>query len=91
MVNDQIQYEVNGQWHCARVINHENRLWFYDADGDSQLQAKVSDYNQQDEQQGSLKAPMNGTIIQVATAAGPVSYTNLPLPTKRTAYTNAPA
>ena len=70
LVNDQIQYEVNGQWHCARVINHENRLWVYDADGESQLQFKVNDYNQQDEQQGSLKAPMNGTIIQVDTAAG---------------------
>ncbi len=43
---------------------------FTTADGESQLQFKVNDYNQQDEQQGSLKAPMNGTIIQVDTMAG---------------------
>ena len=70
LVNDQIQYKVNAQWHSARVIQHNHRLWVYDADGESQLQFKVNDYNQQDEQQGSLKAPMNGTIIQVDTMAG---------------------
>jgi 3-methylcrotonyl-CoA carboxylase alpha subunit len=68
--NDQVQYEVNGQWRSARVVKHDNRLWVYDADGESQLQFKVNDYNQQDEQQGSLKAPMNGTIIQVDAATG---------------------
>jgi 3-methylcrotonyl-CoA carboxylase alpha subunit len=67
---DQLQYEVNGQWHSARIIQHNNRLWVYDTDGESQLQFKISDYNQQDEQQGSLKAPMNGTIIQVNTCVG---------------------
>jgi 3-methylcrotonyl-CoA carboxylase alpha subunit len=68
--NDQVQYEVAGQWHSARVIQHAHRLWIYDADGESQLQFKVNDYNRQDEQLGSLKAPMNGTIILVDAAQG---------------------
>ena len=70
LAGDQVQYEVNGKWFSARIINHENKLWVYDADGESQLMFNTKDYNQQDEQQGSLKAPMNGTIIQVDTKAG---------------------
>jgi len=74
--NNQVQYEINAtgsqlkNWLSARVIKHENKLWVYDADGESQLMFNTKDYNQQDEKQGSLKAPMNGTIIQVDTQAG---------------------
>jgi 3-methylcrotonyl-CoA carboxylase alpha subunit len=84
--NAQVQYEVSAidkhsttntetgtqfkKWFCARVINHNNKLWVYDTDGESQLMFNTNDYNQQDEQQGSLKAPMNGTIILVDTKAG---------------------
>ena len=68
--NDQVQFEVDGKWHSARVIQHDNQIWVYDTDGESQFMFDTKDYNQQDELQGSLKAPMNGTIIQVDTAAG---------------------
>lgn len=84
--NAQVQYEVSildahsnastetdtqlKNWFSARVINHNNKIWVYDADGESQLMFNTIDYNQQDEQQGSLKAPMNGTIILVDTKAG---------------------
>jgi 3-methylcrotonyl-CoA carboxylase alpha subunit len=68
--NDQVQYEVNGQWRSAKVIQHGSRLWVYDADGESQILFKVNDYNQQNEIKGNLKAPMNGTIIQVDATAG---------------------
>ncbi len=74
--NGQVQYEIRPpentsvSWHSARVINHEGKLWVYDADGESQLEFNTQDYNQLDEQQGSLKAPMNGTIIQVDSQAG---------------------
>jgi 3-methylcrotonyl-CoA carboxylase alpha subunit len=74
--NDQIQYEVKtpgndlAKWHCARVIHHGSKLWVYDVDGESQLEFNTHDYNQQEEQLGSLKAPMNGTIIQVDSQAG---------------------
>ncbi len=67
---DQVQFEVDGQWSSVRVINHKNQLWVYDADGESQLAFNTKDYNQQGEQQGSLKAPMNGTIIQVDAQKG---------------------
>mgnify|MGYP005987038727 CR=1 FL=1 len=73
---NQIQYEMDAQgsgasnWYTARVIHHDGNLWVYDSDGESQLQFHKKDYNQQDEMQGSLKAPMKGTIIQVDATAG---------------------
>ena len=78
--NGQVQYEISPSdnlsgnacvsWHSARVIRHEHKLWVYDADGESQFEFNRQDFNQLDEQQGSLKAPMNGTIIQVDSQAG---------------------
>ena len=73
---DQVQYEIDPQgngssnWYSARVINHDDKLWVYDGDGESLLQFHSIDYNQQDEMQGSLTAPMNGTIIQVDATVG---------------------
>lgn len=67
---DQIQYELDGKWFNARVIQHDTRLWIYDSEGESELHYHTVDYNAGDEQQGSLKAPMNGTIIQIDSKAG---------------------
>lgn len=68
--NGQIQYELDGKWLSARVIRHQHTIWVYDDHCESQWQASVSDYNQQDDVKGSLKAPMNGTIIQIDAQAG---------------------
>ncbi len=70
LINDQIQYQVDNQWHSARVIVHGRRIWVYDHQGESEFQFTSQDYAQQDEQQGSLTAPMNGTIIQVDVNSG---------------------
>lgn len=68
--NGQIQYELDGKWLSARVIRHQDSIWVYDEHGESQWQALTTDYNQQDDVKGSLKAPMNGTIIQINAQAG---------------------
>lgn len=70
--DNQVQYEINGQWRSARVIEHNNILWIYDNHGESQLSYVQSDFNQHTEQAGSLTAPMNGTIIQIDSSPGQV-------------------
>ena len=66
----QLQYELNGQWHNARVINHDHRIWVYDNLGESEIHYQQASYEQEDELGGSLKAPMNGTLIQLDVSLG---------------------
>ena len=68
--DQQLQYEFDGQWHNARVINHDNRIWVYDSLGESELHYQQMSFGQDEEVGGSLKAPMNGTLIQVDVAIG---------------------
>ena len=68
--NEQLQYEFNGQWHNARVISHGDKVCVYDADGESELHYQNTQFNQEDEVGGSLKAPMNGTLIQLDANVG---------------------
>ena len=68
--NDCVQYQLDGKWLNARVINHNNRIWVYDAQSESQFAYYQSDFNHHTEQAGSLTAPMNGTIIQIDSQAG---------------------
>lgn len=66
----EIQYCVDHQWLKARVLAHDDRLWVYDNDGESVLHHYQLKVNQDAEEGGSLKAPMNGTLIQVDVSAG---------------------
>ena len=68
--DQQLQYEFNGQWHNARVINHDQRIWVYDNLGESEIHYQQNNYSQDEEVGGSLKAPMNGTLIQLDVAVG---------------------
>jgi len=65
-----LQYEFNGQWHNARVINHDQRIWVYDSQGESEHHYQKNNFSQDEEVGGSLKAPMNGTLIQLDVTVG---------------------
>jgi len=66
----EIQYCVDHQWLKARVLRHGDDLWVYDKAGESHLRHYRFKANQQDEAGGNLKAPMNGTIIQIDVSEG---------------------
>ncbi|MGR6873207.1 acetyl/propionyl/methylcrotonyl-CoA carboxylase subunit alpha [Pseudomonas sp. HK3] len=68
--DDSVQYELDGKWRSARIIRHNEKIWVYDHQGESQLSYAKIDFNQQTEQAGSLNAPMNGTIIQIDASTG---------------------
>ncbi|WP_396587054.1 biotin carboxylase N-terminal domain-containing protein [Bermanella sp. R86510] len=64
-LGDQLQFEVDNQWHCVHIIEHSNEIWIYDNTSETHLVLHKLDYNQQEDLAGSLTAPMNGTIIEV--------------------------
>jgi len=60
-----IRFKLNGEWQTAHIIQHRQRYFIYDAQGEAELTLYQANFNQQQEQNGNLSAPMNGTIIDV--------------------------
>jgi len=60
----ELQYEIDGRWYRSFVINHDQTVTVYDADGETQLQYHSHQFQSDADSQGSLTAPMNGTIIE---------------------------
>ncbi|GAA6134860.1 acetyl/propionyl/methylcrotonyl-CoA carboxylase subunit alpha [Oceaniserpentilla sp. 4NH20-0058] len=60
-----LHYQLNGVWQYANVLSHNNHTLVYDEKSQSQFEYPQRNYNQVHQQQGSLTAPMNGTIIQI--------------------------
>lgn len=65
LASDEVQYCVDHQWRKARVVVHDERIWIYDSEGESALNHYQLEVAQEEDAGGSLKAPMNGTLIQI--------------------------